>query len=256
MSRAYVEGLRKADPVTLAVLAQDLIRKPLVKLDPRSICDLIALGDSEKITGELMRDLRKFKDQMLREVSDLPDGVRLGDFLDDLMEVGPARIPYSLREVIIERAQSDVSPETVERCATLLEDFQSTEPDSVTVTDKPAVRVVKAPPKTGPSAPQMKVKGGAGLVLATPAKKSRVGTKATATPKDPARAAWIRDDVMERLSHYGAKGIKESILVAGAMHRTPFNDMAPPEIVSELKALKAAGRIDLKVGRWAVKAAW
>jgi len=250
MQRAHVEGLRKADPVTLSVLAQDLIRKPLVKLDPRSLCDLIALAESEAITGSLSRDLRKFKDQMLREVSDLADGVRLGDFLGDLIETGASRVPSSLRDVVLERSESDESPDTVSRRATLVEAFDTTEPDAVTVTSEPEIRVVKAQPKKAPveRAKAVRVSGTTGGARSKAASKAKV--------KDMNRVAWIRDDIMERLSNYGSKGIKESLLIAGAIHRSPYKDLSPAEIKSELGALKELERIQLKVGRWSVRGAW
>jgi len=250
MSRAHVEGLRKADPVTLSVLAQDLIRKPLVKLDPRSLCDLIALADSEEITGSLSRDLRKFKDQMLREVSDLPDGVRLADFLADLINVGPARVPAALRQVVAERSESDESPDSVSRRVTLMGLFEETTPDSVTVTDQPAIRVVKAEARKAP----VERKRGVRVGGATGGARSK--GVSTAKVKDVNRVAWIRDDIMERLSHYGSKGIKESLLVAGAIHRSPYNDLSPSEIKSELGSLKGLERIQLRQGRWSVKGAW
>jgi hypothetical protein len=254
MQRAHVEGLRKADTVTLSVLAQDLIRKPLVKLDPRSLCDLIALADSDKITGSLSRDLRKFKDQMLREITDLSDGVRLGDFLTDMIDSGAARVPASLRVVVLERSESDETPDTVSRRATLLEAFSAAEPDQVTVTDQPSVRVVKAEPKKAPAerATAVRVAG----TTAGARSKSVPKAKAKAKVKDMNRVAWIRDDIMERLSHYGSKGIKESLLIAGAIHRSPYKDLSPAEIKSELGALKDLERIALKVGRWSVRGAW
>ncbi len=250
MSRAHVEGLRKADPMTLAVLTQDLIRKPLVKLDPRSLSDLLALADSEAITGALSRDLKKFKEQMLREVSDLPDGVRLGDFLADLIDVGAARVPECLRAAILVRSESDGSPETVTHRTSLREAFASTEFDAVTVTDEPEIRVVKAAPKEAPTERKraVRVAGTTGGAASRSVSKAKV--------KDVNRVAWIRDDIMERLSRYGSKGIKESLLVAGAIHRSPYTDLAPSEIKSELTALKELERIQLKVGRWSVRGAW
>ncbi len=239
MTRAYVEGLRRADPITLAVLTQDLIRKPLVKLDPRAICDLLALSESEAISGELARDLRKFKDQMLREVSDLPDGLRLGDFLAELIEVGAGRVPASLRTAALERSLTDETPETVGHRARLVEAFEAQEPDSVTVTQEPEVEVTKT------RAPKPRSQSGS----------ARGVGRGAAPVKDVQRATWIRDDVLERLSHYGLKGIKQSVLVAGAIHRSPYSNLTPSEVVGVLKVLKLADKVDLSKGRWSIRTA-
>ena len=241
MARAHVEGLRDADPITLSVLAQDLIRKPLVKLDPRSVCDLLALAESEKITGALSRDLRKFKDQMVREVSDLPDGTRLAAFVADMLEVAPARVPETLRSAVLERGLTDETPIVVQRLEQLVALFETAEPAAITVREKPAARRTTVPAIRKPVKRRAR-SGGA--------------TRPPPKPKDTRRAVWIRDDVLERLSHYGSKGIKQSVLVAGAIHRSPYGDLGESEVVTVLKALRVEGRVEFGAGRWSTKVRW
>ncbi len=241
MARAYVEGLRDADPITFSVLAQDLIRKPLVMLDPRSVCDLLALAESDKITGSLSRDLRKFKDQMIREVSDLPDDTRLGAFLADLLAVAPERVPQTLRDITLERACTDETPIVQQRFAELEALFAATPPTEVKVREKPAARRTTLPTARAPRERRA---------------RSTAAARPPPKPKDSRRAQWIREDVLERLSHYGSKGIKQSILVAGAIHRSPYNDLGESEVVAVLKGLKTEGRINLSSGRWSEKTRW
>jgi hypothetical protein len=77
--------------------------------------------------------------------------------------------------------------------------------------------------------------------------------KKSATPAamvDTRREEWIREDVISRLVNYGAKGLKEPIVVAGARHRSPWKDMTEAEVLAVLRKLKREGRLRDSAGRW------
>jgi hypothetical protein len=67
---------------------------------------------------------------------------------------------------------------------------------------------------------------------------------------DDARAAWIVEDVLSRLTLYGVRGLKEPIVVAGARHRAPWGDMTEAEVVAVLRRLKREERLRYSAGRW------
>lgn len=244
VKRAHIEGLRKSDPITLSVLAQDLVRKPLVGVDPRSLADLFALADEESLPVDLKRDLCKFRDQMLREIADLPDGHVLQEWLDDVLQMEAGRVPMVLRTAILARTEDfNLRPVTLEKLAAVQSHFNETAAVAVEIT-KPQVRVVQKGPD----------------VLSPEARKARrVATGKTRAPrveKDPERSRWIKADLTERLSNYGGTGLKQSMLIAGAKHRAPWTDLQDVEVMSALRQLEKAGKVKKRVNRWALSHAW
>jgi hypothetical protein len=244
MKRAHIEGLRKSDPITLSVLVQDLVRKPLVGLDPRSLSDLVALADEEALPVELKRDLSKFREQMLREISDLPDGHVLQEWLDDLLLVAADRVPDVLRTAVLSRADDvGLRPVTLEK----LESVESHFAGAAAVAAEITVRAVKVVQK-GPQ------------VLSPEARKERrEATGRSRVPrveKDPERGRWIQADLKERLEHYGDRGLKQAMLVAGAKHRAPWDDLKEAEIMAVLRKMEKSGDIKKSTNRWALRYRW
>ncbi len=141
MARAHVEGLRTSDALTLQVLAGDLLRYPLCRIDPRSLCDLLALSESEDLPVQLTRDLQRFRKQMLREYNDLPDGEPLAEFLKDLQDVDADRIPESLRMGVMGREDPESLPMVQQVRDDLLDYFETAAPAPVGVGAAPVVRV-------------------------------------------------------------------------------------------------------------------
>ncbi|MEE2751481.1 MAG: hypothetical protein VX519_08615 [Myxococcota bacterium] len=244
MARAHVEGLRTSDAVTLQVLAGDLLRYPLCRLDPRSLCDLLALSESEDLPVQLTRDLQKFRQQMLREYNDLPEGEPLVEFLRDLRDVDADRIPESLRSGVVLREDVDSLPLVQQARDELLNHFEKAEPAPVGVGGAPVIQVERV---RGTRVPQ------SAKERAEPAKARSRGparrSKAK-TPVDTERFEWVREDVLSRLSDYPERGLKQAMLVAGARHRAPWKDLKEQEVVSVLKALEAGNRVRLEAGRW------
>ena len=101
-SRIAVAGLRSADPATLEILTADVLRRPITQLDPGTLADLLALSEvPDQTGGQLARDLTKFRDQMFRELDDLPDGVAVAEFCADLRSVSADLIPRNLRQRLV-----------------------------------------------------------------------------------------------------------------------------------------------------------
>ncbi len=244
MKRTHIEGLRKSDPITLSVLAQDLVRKPLVGIDPRSLADLFSLADEESLPIDLKRDLCKFRDQMLREIADLPDGHVLLEWLDDVLGMAADRIPEVLRNAILSRSEDHaLRPGTREKLVLVESHFNATAAVAAEIT-QPPVRVVQKGPN---------------VLSPEERKKRRETTGRTRTPrveKDPERARWIKADLTERLSNYGGTGLKQAMLVAGAKHRAPWGDLKDAEILSVLRQLEKSGKVKKRTNRWALAGAW
>ena len=244
MKRAHIEGLRKSDPITLSVLVQDLVRKPLVGLDPRSLSDLFALADEEALPGDLRRDLTKFRAQMLREIADLPDGEKFQDWLQDLLAVPASRIPDVLRQAVLSRVEDlGLRPATLELLEKAEQYFASQESAGVEITKRAAQRVQKGPDVLSPEE----------------RKKRRASGQTRRVPKvekNPERSQWIRADLLDRLGNYGGQGLKQAMLLAGAKHRAPWEDLNDAEILAVLRDLEKAGKIKRTTNRWAVKGRW
>jgi len=228
--------------MTIQVLAGDLLRVPLSGVDRRSLCDLVALSERTDLPVQLTRDLQRYREQMLREFNDLPDGDKLGLFLTELAEVDADRVPASLRTGVLARSEEHLLPRTMELFEGLVRHFDSLEPMDAESTDKPAVRVEQVQAKKKP-------------VARTEAKRSaprrRDEPRKPAKPKiTPERAEWIRIDVLARLADYPNQGLKQAMLVAGARHRSPWNDLKEAEVVIVLKSLESGNRVRKNGGRW------
>jgi hypothetical protein len=228
--------------MTIQVLAGDLLRVPLSGVDRRSLCDLVALSERTDLPVQLTRDLQKYREQMLREFNDLPDGDKLALFLTELTEVDASRVPATLREGILARNEEHLLPRTIELFEGLMRHFDSLGPMDSDSTGRPAVRVEQLQAKKKPVARTEGTKG---------PQRGREAPRRPAKPKiTPERAEWIRNDVLARLADYPDKGLKQAMLVAGARHRAPWNDLKETEVVTVLQNLEAGNRVRKIEGRW------
>lgn len=244
MKRAHIEGLRKSDPITLSVLVQDLVRKPLVGLDTRSLADLFALAEQETLPVDLLRDLRKFREQMLREIADLPDGHVLQEWLEEFLGIPSERVPVVLRQALLGRSEDvGIRPETLALLERVEEHFAQN--------DAAGVEIVQTAVKT--------VQKGPNVLSPEERRKRRAATGAKRVPKtaaDPAREKWIQADLLERLENYGSRGLKQAMLLAGAKHRAPWGDLKDTEIMAVLRDLERRGKVQKSTNRWAIKGRW
>ena len=241
--RQAITGLRNSDATTLGVLTQDALRSTLGRLEPGTLCDLLALSEVQDGLGVgLARDLGHFREQTLREISDLPDGPALADFANELAEVAPARVPACLRTHLASLIPDRRHTGALEALQAALSAFEAEDPGTVTVRPPAAPRASKSPT----SAP-----GRTRREVVKPATAPRVRRAATPAPMlDTRRAEWIEEDALSRLRQYGANGLKEAIIVAGCQHRAPWQDLAESEILAVLRKLGRDGVIRHTSNRW------
>lgn len=233
-----VAGLRKAEPTTLQVLTQDVLRTPLVRIEPTTLVDLLALSELgvDQIPGAMVKELQRFQRQMFREIADLPDGEPLTDFVGTLAGLPADSLPACLRTAIAELVTDRKDEGAVAALNDLLDYSATAEPQAITL---PTVAVDDSPNK-------------AAVTKVAPKKKKRTSRSAkTAEAKqlEETRGMWIEEDALDRLPNYST-GLKEAILVAGARHRAPWEDVTEKEVLKVLRRLKREEKLRFSAGRW------
>ncbi len=257
-NRISVGGLRKADPTTLTVLTQDVIRLPLGQIERRTLLDLLALSEvPEQLKGTLPKELEHLRHQMYREIDDLPDGPGLAEFASELVGIPAASAPQSLRDKIGALVGERKNGDAVAALQELIAHWSSEPPAAVLlpVPKEPKTRKTAASASAAGEAPAAPAKTPK-LTVVAPATATKK-EKAAATPAaqvDTRREEWVREDVLGRLSQYGARGLKEPVVVAGARHRSPWKDMGEDEVLAVLRKLKREGKVHTSAGRWMIGA--
>jgi hypothetical protein len=239
-NRISVGGLRKADSNTLLVLTQDVLRRPLGQIERGTLCDLLALSEiPDQVGKQLSKELDYFRDQMKREISDLPDGPAFAELASDLMKVDAGRAPTALRSHVAARSEDLRSEEATGAAEALLAHWEDTDPDVVNL-PLPAAALPKSK-ETGAGTPRKQV-----IKAKEPARKR------VTTTVDSRREEWIREDAVDRLKNYGSRGLKEAIMVAGSRHRAPWDDVTDAEVLTILRKMKREGRLRFSAGRWMI----
>lgn len=236
--KVSLAGLRRADPTTLQVLAQDALRTPLVRLEASTLADLLALSELPEgaLPLALRRDLSAFQRQMFRELSDLPDGPPLLDLAIELRRVAAAEIPACLRDEL-RRIQADRHhPDARLALDELIEHAESAPP------------AVLSPPRAPEraSGPRPVVKR---LEPAAAPPPTRPARSPAAAQAEDMRGAWIEEDVLARLRD-NPGGVKESLLVGGCRHRAPWSDLSEAEVLKVVRRLGRERRARSSAGRW------
>lgn len=249
--RTRIAGLRKSDPMTLSVLTQDALRKPLGGLHPETLADLLALAEAEGLPGQLTRDLGRFREQMMREVKDLPDGAPLEEFIAELEELEGERVPQSLRDVLAEREEEPaLKSAAAAALAGFREGLAEVPPAPVEIVERKKVSVQRPAVPSSHRSPQERERS-----RRTPSGSStpRAPRATPAAQKDERREEWIREDLLSRLQGYGSTGLKQAILIAGAKHRSPYSDLTDEEVRAVLRKLGREGLVRHSAGRWSAK---
>ena len=246
-----IQGLRRSDPDTLMVLTQDVLRATLSRIEVATLADLLALSELETgLSVALARDLKQFRSQMFREMSDLPDSPVLADFARDLASVSPERVPASLRDEVARITQGRKHMEAVAALNELEQRWSGVAPEP------PVVRQPVLPPKAS-RASATASRRPTGPVTPGPVKEKlptvAPGEKKARTPPaqvDERRVTWIEEELMVRLEQYGVAGLKEAVVVAAARHRAPWRDVTEDEVLTVLRRLKRENRLRFTSGRW------
>jgi hypothetical protein len=245
-----VAGLREADLTLLAVMSQDLLLHPLGRLSQETLTDLFAIADlGDALPHSLRREMSRWKTRMQAEVRDLPDGGPLIGLLKGLDAQGADAIPAGLRTAVVERCQDPkLSKGVISNLERLVGEWDRTPPTPAT----PGVIAAPlqfAPARLKPSAKKRKEPG---------APRKRAAKKAE--PVGPASAdtaeGWLHRYFIERLSAYSDGGLKERMLVAGAIQRSPHAGVNREQVIRELRRLKTSGQLVESAGRWRIKNRW
>jgi len=236
--KVSVAGLRRADPTTLQVLTQDVLRTPLVRIELGTFTDLLALSElpDGALPTAMSRELATFQRQMFRELSDLPDGMPLAEFAIDLIDIPAAEIPGCLREALAALAAERRDPDALAALDRLAAHCDTAEP-----------RVFVLPTvaeKTSPNNTRVTK-----LAKAAAPSSARKGRSVEEIQAEDVRAQWIQEDVLSRLRGNPA-GLKESVLVGGSRHRAPWRDLTEAEVLKVLRRLGRENRTRVSAGRW------
>lgn len=226
--RVTIEGLRGADVATLQVLTQDVISLPLNQIHPSTACDLFAIAEvSDQVPEQLAQELSSFVARAKRELADMPDGAALVDFTQALLEGDASLVPETFRGMLNELESGD--DEAAAQIAALAAHFATAEAAPFEVGEAKSMASTAAEKRTKAKAPKAKAK--------------------TAKKDDTERREWIGEFVMSRLVNYET-GLKESLLVGAARHKSPWEDMTDREVRSVLRAMGREGKLKTTVGRW------
>lgn len=215
----------------IQVLTQDVIRQHIDRIEPSCVADLFALSEI-RLPGTLAADLAQWSARAAREILDIPDGETRAAFLAEVGELPGNEVPHSMR-----RAIQALGPVSIAETAAMVEQlrvsWESVQPSSI--------QLASPTPKPG-SASSTPSKPAA-------ASKPRV-VRTPAALVDPRRGEWVREDAVIRLREYGERGLKESILVAGIRHRSPYKDLTEEEVKAELRKLERERKLKHTGERW------
>lgn len=239
----------------LEIQIGSMMRQTLGQLAPATVADLFALDELEDRPAAIRSQMKGFRERIARAIVDLPPGGELEQFVAQLVELEPWRVPTSLRQVfqeVISRPQTtDAHRHAV---LPLQEHVEGVEPRSFVVGSTGSPRVQKA--SAAPHRPVLDNRGSGrptrGGGRATPA-AARTATvrQSTVVARDPEREAWIRQMVMERLAGK-SNGLLEAVLFAGVRHRAreAYPDLQPTDIRGVLKDMTQSNLVRFSAGRW------
>ena len=239
VQKASVDNLRSSDALTVQVLVADLLRLHIERIETSVVADLFALADAG-IPGSLGADLKAWAGRATREVLDIPDGEARRTFLAEVAALPGGAVSERLREAI-GGLTANSSSETLAVIDTMVRAWESVPPVAVVLPTKKG-KVAAAAAKAEAAGPK-KVVG---------APKRAAVPRTPAADVDPRRAAYIREDVTGTLQHL-ERGIKDSVLVGGIRHRSPFKDMTEAEIKAELRKLERERKLKKTGERWTIR---
>jgi hypothetical protein len=219
----------------IQVLTQDVIRQHIDRIEPSCVADLYALSEI-RLPGTLSNDLTQWAARAGREILDIPDGDTRATFLAEVAELPGTSVPHSMRRAVLALANVSI-PETAALVEQLRVSWDGVNPTPVqlaTPTAKPASSSSSSSSST----------------TRAPAASKPRPVRTPAALVDPRRGEWVREDAVIRLREYGERGLKESILVAGIRHRSPYKDLTEEEVKAELRKLERERKLKHTGERW------
>lgn len=253
--RLKIPKLREMDDTMLQVVTSDVLTMLMDFVDPGTMVDLLAVCAAE-LPVHLRDDFNRFRDQMNRDMADLPRGPVLATYLKDLIEVEPTRIPDSFRRVVKTREEDALAnPASTAAWEELMENWQSTAFEPVDRAAAIASMRVQMPdvPDRLKTPVEREKNGGTTATGKTRATKAKAPAKPS---RDPERDKWLRTDILGRLKQYEGRGLKQSVLVAGTIRRSTLGNTTKAEVMSVLRVLKRENLVKESSGRWILRGRW
>lgn len=246
IKREHIERLRVSSPAMIQVLIQDVIRQHVDRIEPACVADLFALTDA-KLPGSLGSDLAQWAARAIREIRDLPAGEVRATFVAEVAELAPELVPAGLRGAVLALpAQADIAAQI----EGLRASWEETPPAPV----NPPANAPKAPVQAA-TVSHAATASGARRTATPAAARAPRAVRTPASMVDPRRGEWIREDAVARLTsaEYVERGLKESILVAGIRHRSPYKDLTDEEVKAELRKLERERKLKHTGERWTAR---
>jgi len=234
VNRISISNLRSTSKDQLGVLIQDALPMPLGQLETSTLLDLLALSEvTDQLHPEQAKDLAEFRTRILSQITDLPEGKILNEFIQGIDETTHNQIPSCLRELIGAHSSVVVDPDSVEALTALHTKLGESEAQAIQL-------------------PVEDAKSAKAKATEKPKKKRRSLTRV-----DDVRAAWIEEDVLSRLTkpENTTRGLKESIIVAGSRYRgrVTYPDLTDAQVLAVMRRMKREEKLRFSRGRWFVE---
>ena len=250
--RLKIPKLREMDDTMLQVVTSDALTMLMDFVDPETMCDLLAISEA-RLPVQLQADFTAFRDQMHRDMADLPRGAVLAKYLSDLGEVPADQVPNTFRQEVLKRKDDAMSdPVSAGPFEELVEAWSGTPFDPVD-RDGDAIRSAQVITPEVPNRLKTPVER---EKAASPRSGAARKARAAKPSVDPEREKWLRQALMQRLKQYEGRGLKESVLVAGTIRRSPHPNTKRSEVMSVLRKLKRENLVKESSGRWILRGRW
>ncbi|MCO4743651.1 MAG: hypothetical protein KC912_02610 [Proteobacteria bacterium] len=252
--RLNLGALRGMDALTLEITIQDALRRPLSGVEPSTLADLMALGESDVLSASVRPGLDTFVGRMPSEISDLPS-TGFASLVHELNALGAARIPETLRGAVLSELGRDSRMNEQRDLSVIVKSWADIEATPFEISAQ-APRVARAPEARRNDA---RFQGARTAPRGEPATKTK---RASKTPQarsldlssstDLDRDRYLEQACQERLVGVSEKGLLEAVLIAGVRHgaRSRYPELGGHEVKSALQRLLKRGAARFSAGRW------
>jgi hypothetical protein len=256
--RVLAQDIRGTDAVMLEVMMSDLCEKPLGQLAPANVADLFALAAKSDAPGSIARRVAHFPKRIATEIADLPNGSEFLAAIEELKAVPSDRVPHGLRQVWAGEMDKPKRTAT-ERAAVqaLVEHWGDSEPTPFEIAAPAAPTTARAAAAASRERPVVR-----NLPMAPPQhREERAPRAASAAPRpaprpkpdeDPAKKAWLREIILDRLVEAHERGLLEAVITGAVCHRARdiYPNLGKAEVIGILRDLEKRGEVRHTAGRY------
>jgi hypothetical protein len=248
-----VQKLRGLEPTLLEVQLQVFIEQPFRRVAVVNVGDLLELSRLDDAPANILRLVRGYREQVARDVADLPNGPGFDSFIEDMTEAPSTRVPLAFREILAaeREARGEVEVAAID---TLLASWEGSEPEPFVITEPPKSSPVVKKVAEAPRAASKKAVKADGEPAPRRRRTAKPPVKRVDVPDlDPEQVAWVSQVILERLaSTTSESGLGQTVLVAGVRHRARqlYPRLGPQPVMAALKGLEEKGRVRHSAGRW------